>query len=190
MSVKILLRIELICNIGNLKAMISAPYGKLPAHYKSWKIWRNKEEIQFLHVLPCRCGFIRSNNRTCECSKEKDIAGIYRDRNRRHFYEEGYSIYLDASNFDFEEYEQNRKPYIEAIEKLKSHAYVEMEYSNEAQQLLSQAKHRFAEMDVTKMHKIAEAIANIDLAQKANSSLFSHEIEKRHLLEALSYRPR
>jgi len=187
----ILLRAEMIAKTAGLKVMVSSPYRMLPEHYRGWKSYRNKEEIQFLHVLPCRCGFIRSHDHRCTCSRDRDLASMYADRNRRHFYEEKYHMALDISNIDLDEYQ---KTYNELKEKINKTIDLDvsevLDISSEADTLLKQAAKRFPDFVKSNTLIIASAIEHIDAYNSKKKPTLLRQISKKSVLEALSYQPR
>ncbi|MCK9553201.1 hypothetical protein [Aquamicrobium sp.] len=174
----LLLRAELICIVGKHKLMAIADYGVLPEHFKSWKTWKNKEEFQFLHVLPCRCGTLFSSQTICKCGEH--IIESYRSRNKRHFWEEEYDMAIDISDINMDNYHKERQ----AIDNtLKKEYDISMrELSKDAIEILDTAKRRFGNAITKKLTtKIANTIAALEDSKK---------IEKYHILEALSYRTR
>ncbi|MBD3750720.1 MAG: hypothetical protein IE931_14630 [Sphingobacteriales bacterium] len=163
------LRAELIARTGNLKVMAVADYNTLPKHYKMWKKWRNKEDFQFLQVLPCRCG----NSIDCTCEKN------YFYRNKRWFFEEKYDLYI-SSPFKEDEYIQNIDNPLYKFDKDIKVSF-DKELSEEALNLKKAAEKHFGSGLVKTSIKIAQVIATIE----------NHElVEKTDLLEALTFIPR
>jgi len=173
----VLRRAELVAKVAGVKLMIAADFGLLPSHVERWKNYRDKREIQFLHVLPCRCGKLLSSNTACSCTEH--IIHTYQHRNRRHFYEEGYSMYLEIREFDGEVYTDCEKKVHEHMDKILLSVAPQREMCAAAKELLSTAKKRWEDMEIDKVVVIANAIAAI--GQKSY-------IEKVHVLEALTYR--
>lgn len=178
MSAKLLKRVETLAKVGGLKVMVSANFTTLPLLYKRWKNYRNKEKLQFLHVLPCRCGSVLSKTKICTCSEH--VINTYTDRNRRHYYEEEYGIFLKLNEVDLEEYEGLDEVDISGIKLEK------FTLDHDAKQTLDYAIKRFIirkEMVI----RTANVIANL------NNHLFKDKstvITRAHILEALSYKDR
>jgi len=187
----ILLRVEMITKAAGLKIMVSSPYGVLPEHYRGWKSYRNKEEIQFLHVLPCRCGLIKSHHHVCTCSRDRDLAGMYADRNRRHFHEEKYHMSLDIHNIDLDEYQKTYKELEKQMnETIDLDVSEVLDISSEADALLKQAAKRFPDFVKSNTLSIANTIEHIDMHNSKKKPTLLKQIGKKSVLEALSYQPR
>lgn len=185
----ILLRAEMIAKSADVKLMVSAPFGILPTHFKRWKSYRNKEEIQLLHVLPCRCGNVDSSLERCTCTSKSDLPNLYKDRNRRHFYEEGYPMYLSLSYVDLDEYAELYKEQEEAIvSSINLDTSRLLKVSKEGDEILQMAKKRFRFLKEDTI-KAANAIEYIN-AHNNKKAKEPKEISKGSILEALSYRMR